>query len=184
MGPPPFVRFVRTASDPKRIWRRIHDLELFLPRKVNGRIEIGEPIVLSRQCIGLSAHSGIPSSIVSRGDSVHVAWGEATDPKESVPGVPTYVATVDHRTREVTKPALVGYGPPANDVHNTPSITMDRAGHLHVLVGTHGRPFQYARSRQPNTADAGWTKPVPSGEGLRQTYIGFVCGADDALHVV
>ena len=30
----------------------------------------------------------------------------------------------------------------------------------------------------------GWTEPEPIGEGLRQTYIGFVCGADDTLHLV
>ena len=60
---------------------------------------------------------------------------------------------------------------------------MDSKGYLHVLVGTHGRPFPYARSLAPNDAGAGWTKPAPIGDG-RQTYIGLVCGPDDTLHAV
>jgi hypothetical protein len=78
----------------------------------------------------------------------------------------------------------VAYGPPPNDVHNSPSITIDSQGYLHVLAGTHGRPFPYTRSLRPNTTDAGWTDPVELGEGLRQTYIGLVCGPDDTLHAV
>lgn len=182
--PPAVVRYTRTAADPNLIWRRIHDLELFAPRKVNGRIEVGEPILISDMCIGLSAHSGIPSSVVSQGSKIHVAWGEATDPELDVPGVPTYVATYDRETGELSEPALVGYGPPANDVHNSPSITIDSEGYLHVLIGTHGRPFGYARSLQPNDASGGWTESRLLGDGLSQTYVGFVCGPDDTLHSV
>ena len=183
-GPPPIVRFTRTASDPQRIWRRIHDLELLLPEKTDAGLSLGEPILVSKQCIGLAAHSGIPSSVVSRGGKVHVAWAEATDPEADVPGVPTYVATYDRKTCTLGKPALVGYGPPPNDIHNSPSITIDSQGYLHVLAGTHGRPFPYARSLKPNDAHAGWSEPAAVGEGLRQTYIGLVCGPDDTLHAV
>jgi hypothetical protein len=183
-GPPPFVRFTRTSRDPKLKWRSTNDLELFVPRTSDGGIEIGEPILISKSCIGLSAHSGIPSTIVSRDSKVHVAWGEATDPAAKAPGVPTYVVTYDRDTGTLGKPALIGYGPPANDVHNSPSITIDSKGFLHVLIGTHGRPFQYASSTQPNDAGGGWTEPVTTGDKLRPTYIGFVCGKDDALHVV
>ncbi len=182
-GPPPIVRYTRTASDPKLFWRRINDLELILPAKVDGRIIMGKPILISRLCIGLASHSGIPSSIVSRDNKVHVIWGEATDPAEKVPGVPTYVATYDRTTRQLGKPALVGYGPPANDIHNSPSITIDSKGYLHTLAGTHGQPFPYARSLKPNDSESGWTEPELVGAG-RQTYIGFVCGADDSLHLV
>jgi hypothetical protein len=183
-GPPPIVRFTRTASDPKRIWRRIHDLELFVPQWKEGKIVIGEPIRLSQSAIGLSTHSGVPSSLVSRGRKVHVTWGEATDPRRQVPGVPTYVVTYDRQTKTLGRPALIGYGAPPNDIHNTPSMTMDSRGHLHVLAGTHGRPFQYARSLEPNEAGAGWTDPVPTGGDWNQTYIGLVCDADDTLHLV
>jgi hypothetical protein len=180
-GPPPFVRFRRTMRDPDHRWRSLNDLELFVPEMVDGKIEIGEPTLITKACIGLSAHSGIPSSVVSRGDYVHVAWGEATDPAEDVPGVPTYVATYDRTTGTLSEPHLIGYGPPANDVHNSPSITMDSDGDPHVLIGTHGRPFQHS---SPKKDGEGWTDPVLAGEGLSQTYIGMVCGPDDTLHVV
>jgi len=184
-GPPPFVRFTRTAKDPKMKWRSLNDLALFLPEKrPDGALTVGDPILLSKKCIGLSAHSGIPSSVVSRGAKVHVAWAEATEPEESVPGVPTFVATYDREHGALSEPALVGYGPPPNDVHNSPCITMDSLGHLHVLVGTHGRTFKYARSLEPNDAGGGWTEAEDIGPGLRQTYVGLVCDQEDALHVV
>ena len=182
-GPPPIVRYTRTAVDSKLKWRRLNDLELILPEKTEGRLSMGKPILISKLGIGVSMHSGIPATVVSRGDKVHVAWGEATDPGADVPGVPAFVVTYDRATGKLGKPMLIGYGAPPNDVHNSPSITMDSQGYLHVLAGTHGQPFQYARSLAPNDAGQGWTKAVPLGDGVRQTYIGFVCGADDTLYV-
>jgi hypothetical protein len=184
-GPPPFVCNVRTEKDPNLMWRQLNDLSLYVPEVSEvGTVSVGDPILISRKSIGLSTHSGIPSTIVSRGDKVHVAWGEATDPEKEVPGVPTYVATYDRVTKTLSEPALVGYGPPANDVHNTPCITMDSQGYLHVLVGTHGRSFIYARSLEPNNASGGWTDPEVLGEKLRQTYVGLVCDQHDTLHLV
>ncbi len=145
---------------------------------------IGKPILLSNKSIGLSTHSGVPSSIVSRGSKVHVVWAETTDPKDKVPGVPTYVVTYDRVTNSLGQPALIGYGHPANDIHNTPSITMDSHGYLHAMAGTHGSPFQYAKSLSSNDAGGGWTEAVPTIAGWKQTYIGLVCDADDTLHLV
>ncbi|MFW5868082.1 MAG: hypothetical protein ACOCX2_09715, partial [Armatimonadota bacterium] len=46
-------------------------------------------------------------------------------------------------------------------------------------------PFQYLRSLEPNDAYSGWTEATRTSEdALRQTYVGLVCGADDALHLV
>lgn len=181
-GPPPVLRYVLTEADPQRIWRRLHDLELFLPKKSGGRIAIADPQLVSRKCIGLANHSGIPSSVVSHGDRVHVAWGEATDPAEKVPGLPAFVRTYDRQAGPLGDAVLIGYGPPANDIHNSPSITIDSKALLHVLCGTHGKPFPYAQSREPNTAQAGFTPATLTGEGLDQTYIGMVCGPDDTLY--
>jgi hypothetical protein len=167
------------------MWRSLCDLALFVPEKgEGGPVEIGDPILVSKKCIGMSSHSGIPSSVVSRGSKVHVAWGEATDPEGDAPGVPTFVATYDRESGALSEPALVGYGPPANDVHNTPCITMDSKGYLHVLIGTHGRTFKYARSLGPNDSAGGWTEAEEIGPGLRQTYIGLVCDQEDTLHAV
>jgi len=183
-GPPPILRYTLTTADPKLKWRRINDLELIVAEKGERGLSFAEPVLVSRKCIGLAAHSGIPSSVVSRAGKVHVAWAEATEPDEQVPGVPTFVVTYDTRSRSLGEPALVGYGAPPNDIHNSPSITMDSRGYLHVLAGTHGRPFQYARSLVPNDAGGGWTEAVALGEDLRQTYIGLVCDREDTLHAV
>ena len=183
-GPPPVLCYRQTASDEQLRWRQINDLELLLPAKGDNRLLMGNPILISKQCIGLSAHSGIPSSLVSRGSKVHVIWAEATEPDAHVPGVPTYVATYDREEGKLGDPVLIGYGPPPNDVHNSPSITMDSQGYLHVLVGTHGQPFPYARSLKPNDVYSGWTEVEDVGEGLRQTYIGLVCDPEDTLHLV
>ncbi|MBN2508193.1 MAG: BNR-4 repeat-containing protein [Verrucomicrobia bacterium] len=183
-GPPPILRYTLTRRDEQLIWRRLNDLELFVPKKHHGRIALGEPIPVSTRCLGWSGHSGMPAGVVSRGSKVHVVWGEATDPKLKVAGVPTFVASYDRATGQLGKPALVAHGPPANDVHNCPSITLDRQARLHVLAGTHGAPFPYARSLQPNDAQPRWTEPALTGDGLRQTYIGLVCGPDDTLHTV
>ena len=184
LGPPPVMRSRRMASDPRLRWRSINQLELFLPQKTDDGLAWGAPIPIASQSLGLSAHSGVPSSIVSRGSRVHVTWAEATDPEEDVPGVPTFVATFDRDTGKLGEPVLIGHGPPPNDGHNSPCITMDSKGYLYVLVGTHGRTFKYARSLQPNDAYGGWTATEEVGPGLRQTYVGLVCDQDDTLHLV
>jgi len=181
-GPPPLLHSVQVEADDRNLWRRICTLDLYLPRQEDGGLVMGEPIRISDTSLGVGSHSGIPSAVVSRANRVHVIWAEPTDPDEEVPGVPTYVATYDRATGRLGEPALIGYGAPPNDVHNRPSITMDSQGYLHALAGTHGQPFQYARSLQPNEAGAGWTDPVSVGD--RQTYIGLVCGPDDVLHLV
>ncbi|MDP6038521.1 MAG: BNR-4 repeat-containing protein, partial [Candidatus Latescibacteria bacterium] len=183
-GPPPIVRFTRTQSDPNHFWRRFGDQELLLPVKTENGIEWEDPVYLTDKSLGVSSHSGIPSNVVSRDNKIHIAWGEATDPDDaSIPGVPAYVATYDRDTKELSGPYLIGYGAPPNDVHNTPCITMDSKGYLHVLTGTHGSPFHYSRSLKPNDASGGWTDPEPVGENLRQTYIGLVCDPNDTLHL-
>jgi len=74
-GPPPVLRSIRTSRDKKLRWRQISDLELFLPRKEKGSLVVGEPILLSRQSLGVGTHSGVPSAVVSRGSRVHVVQG-------------------------------------------------------------------------------------------------------------
>ena len=190
-GPPPVVRLTRTHRDTEaRLrWRSTNDLELFVSDKTaDGGIQFHEPVRLTGAALSSAMHSGPPSMIVSRDAKVYVVWGEATDPavgRDEIPGVPAFVAAYDRRTRTLGEPVFMSFGPPPNDGHNTPSITMDSQGYLHVVVGTHGQPFQYLRSRKPNDAYSGWTEAIrTSADDLRQTYVGLVCGADDALHLV
>ncbi len=183
-GPPPVVRATRTDSGGGGFWRRVADLDLITFDKRDGRVEARPPVRLSDKALGVGMHSGLASAVVSRGSRVHVVWAEATDPDEDVPGVPTYVVTYDREEgRLLGEPVLVGYGAPPNDVHNRPSITIDSRGILHVLTGTHGHPFSYTHSLEPNTAHGDWSEARSMGEGLSQTYVGMVCGPDDTLHL-
>ena len=191
IDPPPITRYSQKGVDEKHFWRRYGDLELLIPRKSKNGIEWEKPILISEKCLGVSSHSGIPSSIVSRGSKIFLCWGEVSDPdvsKDIIPGVPVYVTSYDRLTKQVEKPVLVGYGAPPNDVHNIPGITIDSEGFLHVLTGTHGSPFHYTRSNEPESTNKGWTEPVPLMETKdsrsTQTYLGMVTGLDNTLHLV
>lgn len=189
--PPPVLTYTFVRDHPAT-FASYHDLHIFLPQKRGDELVAGEPILVAHDCVGMCQHSGGPASMVTHGGKTHIVWGEIAP--DDAPGVPTYVATLDHATRTVGEKVLLGYGPPVNDVHNVPAITMDSAGYLHVLIGAHGQPFQYVRSLRPNDAYGGWTEPVPAltsgyraagtdedGDG-RQTYISLVCGPDDTLY--
>jgi hypothetical protein len=184
-GPPALLRAtLKERGSGENRWRRVADLELIPVEKRNGQLQIGDPVLLSEVALGVGSHSGIPSAAVTNGSTTHVTWGEATDPERDVPGVPTYVASYDREAGELLgDPQMVGYGKPANDTHNRPSITLDSEGYLHVLTGTHGETFNYARSKTPNTAHEGWTDATPVGDGIQGTYIGLVCDSEDTLHL-
>ncbi len=185
-GPPPIIVNKRRDTGPRTrqtFWRSENDMYLVIPVKKDGEITFLPPIHVTKLSIGISLHSGIPCTIVSFQNRTHIIWAEATDPNDkSIVGVPTFVATYDYETGKLSSPALIGFGPPANDVHNTPCITLDSKGYLHALVGTHGNTFKYARSLKPNTAEEGWTPAADVGEKLGQTYIGLVCDKQDVLH--
>lgn len=185
--PPPVLTYEKTADHEARFCS-YHDLWLYMPRRTGNLLEVGEPLKVAENVIGSCQHSGGPASTVTRDGRTHIVWGEVT--ASDAPGVPTYVATFDHASGAISEKVLLGYGPPLNDVHNVPAITMDSEGYLHVLIGAHGAPFHYVRSLQPNDASA-WTEAEPilltgartaEGEEGRQTYISLVCDDRDTLH--
>lgn len=187
-GPPPILVYDTVAPHPAR-FAAYNDVYIYIPRREGNTLELGDPVKVAENCVGMCQHSGGPASMVTIGDRTHIVWGEIAP--DDAPGVPTYVATYDHTTGEVGEKVLLGYGPPVNDVHNVPAITADSEGTLHVLIGAHGAPFHYVRSLAPNDAYGGWTEAEPilktgymtdEGEAGRQTYISLVCDANDTLH--
>ncbi|PRD56599.1 BNR-4 repeat-containing protein [Sphingobacterium gobiense] len=190
-GPPPVIKYTRVGADKQHFWRRYGNLELFVPKKTRKGIEWEQPILISDKCLGVSSHSGLPSSVVSYKDKIFIVWGEITDvniSREKMPGVPVFVSMYDKRTKKLITPVLVGFGPPPNDTHNIPGITMDSEGYLHVLTGTHGRPFQYAKSLQPLSVLDGWTEAEslldPKTIRSTQTYLGLVIDKENTLHTI
>ncbi|NOZ20192.1 MAG: hypothetical protein GXP25_03795 [Planctomycetes bacterium] len=189
--PPPICIYEKTKNHPARFCS-FFNLKVLLPKKKDGKLVLGEPILVSDNCFGCCRHSGNPAPTATRNGLTHIVWGEVDD--TGVPGVPTYVATIDHQTRTVGKKVLLAYAPPVNDCHNQPGIAQDSEGYLHVVTGAHGQSFKYLRSRTPNDAYAGWTEPVDvlktgfinpktGEEEGRQTYLSLLCDSKDTLHI-
>ena len=189
---PPLLAYTKTNSHPAP-WCSYHDLQLYLPRRKGKSVTLGQPTLVSKDCLGSCQHSGGPGSLVSRAGKTHVVWGEVSKTGKE-PGVPTYVATYHHATGKLGPKVFLAHGPPVDDVHNVPAITMDSKGTLHVVTGAHGKNFFHLSSVKPNDASK-WSKPAKvldagyvdsttdkDGEG-RQTYISLVCDKQDRLHI-
>jgi hypothetical protein len=170
----------RTAES---FWRQTNHMTLLLPEIKNGKVVFTKTVPITKLSIGISVHSGMAHSLVSVGDNIHLVWGEASDPKDkSIKGVPTFVASYDRKTGKLTKPVLIGFGPPANDVHNTPSIIADSQGYLHAVIGCHGDRFRYTRSIKPNDSSK-WLPEKKIAEKTNMTYAGLLCDKDDNLYL-
>jgi hypothetical protein len=178
--PPAVLRYV-VQKDKAQItfWSRVHHLQAFIPKIADGKLQIGPPILISDNCVGFSDHSGITNPVAADGDKLHFIWGETSDPKKNDPGVPTYTSTYDRKTGALSKPILLAYSPPVNDIHNMSTILVDSSGQRHAIIGSHGQPFQYLR------ADAGsdtWSTPKEVTQ-MNPTYIGAVLDENDDLHM-
>ncbi|MFP3902664.1 MAG: BNR-4 repeat-containing protein [Armatimonadota bacterium] len=189
---PPVLAYKKLADHPARFCS-YQELLLYTPRIEDGKLVVPEPLTVSDDCLGGAQHSGPPPTLATRAGKTHIVWGEVTDPDD--PGVPSYIATYDHDTGELSEKIFLGYAPPVNDVHNIPAVVLDSEGYIHVVTGSHGDTFMYRRSLEPNDVSQGFTEAVKvldggfvdsdtdeDGEG-RQTYIGLVCDPDDTLHI-
>lgn len=188
--PPAIIVWTKRADHPSE-WASYNVLRLIIPKTTKYGLELGRPIVVSRDSLYLSQHSGGAAFAVTNDGKTHLVWGEATD--EKVPGVPTFAATYNRRTGVLGKKVLLAYAPPLNDGHNTPGICIDSGGFLHVITGAHGANFFYLKSKKPSDVYGGWTEPKPTlttgwmgkdqKQSGRQTYLAFVCDREDTLHI-
>ncbi|MCC6681352.1 MAG: BNR-4 repeat-containing protein [Phycisphaeraceae bacterium] len=189
--PPLLATLSKRADNPLGKWTAHNYLDLFQPHKQDGRLVLGDPLRVTDHALIMTRQTGNPSFAVSGPDKTYIVWAETTD-NDYIPGVPTFVATYDPQTRTLSDRSFVGYGYPPNDGHNTPGIVIDSQGYLHTLTGSHGENFMYSHSLEPYST-ARMSEPAPSlkhgwiehdTDRGRQTYVSFVCGADDALHTV
>ena len=190
---PPLISVMRVrAEHPHGRWTDYYNLRVIQPRKRDGRLEMGEPVLITGDALHMTRHSGNASFAASGPEKTFITWAECT-PTNDAPGTPTYVATFDPEENRVYGKQLVGYAAPPNDGHNTPGICLDARGYLHVATGAHGANFLYSHSLKPRTTEGGWSEPVPMLEGGwrteeggrgRQSYLAMVCGPEGALHSV
>lgn len=160
-------------------WARVHDFQIFIPQFKDKTLTVGSPVLISDNCVGMSAHSGIPSAVASEGDLVYLVWGETSDPAGKDPGVPNYTSTYNRATGALSQPQFLAFSPPVNDVHNISSVLVDKKGVRHVIVGAHGRPFQHLTAA---TGSDQWTSPVTISN-IDQTYVGAVLDETDRIHL-
>ena len=190
---PPLIQVLEHRADHELgRWTAHYDLYIIEPRKQDGGLYLEKTGPVTNNGLSISRHSGDASFAASHGNRGFIVWAETTDTNE-VPGAPTYVATYDRTTNEVTGKQHAGYGFPPNNGHNTPGITLDDRGILHVLTGSHGEQFMYSHSVEPYSTEGGWSEPEPmlttgwreeDRERGRQTYVGLVAGPEGALHTV
>ena len=191
-GPPLIAVWRRTAPWAGE-WAALNQLYVVQPAWSEGRLRLRTPVLVSTRALGVLQAAGGASFAVTSGEKTFFVYSTVA-PRGALL-TPTYAATYDHATNAIGPRTRVAGSRPANDSHATPGICMDSTGTLHVVTGAHNRPFRYARSRAPLTT-ASWTRArdvLTSGyrdrttdaDGLgKQTYLSFVCGRDDVLHVV
>lgn len=169
--------------------------------------------------------SSFPNYMVTYGDLTHIVYiGGNFEPylnhepysiglNQQPDYVRTYIKTYNHKTKTLSKqvylgnssrsklPATSNNGQTINwlpDDHEFPAICVDSKGILHVIIGAHGRQFQYTHSLEPNTILKGWSAPVGIGEpdgpnplypnlnilSGEYTYPELICDAKDNIHLV
>lgn len=115
------------------------------------------------------ATTGPGNNIVTVGEKTHVVWQESDEK-----GYYDVIRTLDRATGKWRDTVRIG---PAKDNHARPCITSDSKGFLHVVIGGHGTPMFYYKSKNSNDSSA-WEEPAKLGIG---TYPMIVCGGDDTL---
>lgn len=178
--PPVVLRYLPDNSKERvSFWAKVHRLELFVTQVISDRLTVAAPVTISENCVGTSDHSGITNPVATDGDQLFLIWGETSDPAKNDPGVPTYTATYHRKSGVLSAPVFLTYSPPVNDVHNMSTLLVDNKGNRHVIIGAHGRPFQYLYC--PVATD-NWSKAEPISS-MDQTYVGAVLGANDEIHL-
>jgi len=188
---PPFLCILKHVEEHPSRWTSRYELYVTKPTLIDGELEVGSPVLVTVNCMGISLHSGGSSLAASREGKSHFIWVEIGD---DVQGSEVYVATYDHATSSVVGRSEVCQSFPANDMHCSPGICMDEVGVLHVVSGGHCSQFYYSHSLLANDATGGWSDPV--GIPLAQvqgtdvetssggTYISLVCDDRNTLHLV
>lgn len=177
---PPVVLRYEADRTRRRVarWARKHRLELFITSIEDGKLSISEPLLITDNCVGISDHSGLTNAVAADDKTLHIIWGEVSE-KKNESGVPTYTRLYNRDEGVLSDPTLLAYAPPVNDVHNMSTLLTDTEGDKHVIVGAHGRPFQYLLHQ---TDTGAWAKPVRFTKS-GQTYVGAALDSINGIHL-
>lgn len=83
-----------------------------------------------------------------------------------------YVVSYDHTSSTWTTPVAAGDNPLTSDAHGGPSISIDKAGYIHVFYGSHANEIFHSRSTNPSSAAAFTALPSvgSGGVAIKGTY--------------
>jgi len=143
---------------------------------MSGTVRVASEVTLSDRASTRGTLYTMSRKIITHEGRTHVAWLDHL--------ASCKVATLDRATGQWGPPVWLGDG---IDNHCGPALTIDSAGHLHAIIGSHGTidldppvPFQYRRSLRAGDGSL-WT--APRMVGARPTYPSLVCDRDDNLWV-
>lgn len=176
-------------------------LKMLTPeKKPDGTLEMGSSVYLDandpRLPPGGDGHSNFS---LTRDGQTYVAYMSVSGFDGD--GTPTWITRYDRDTGVLDPPVYLGdAGTGAPDNHNTPALTIDSQGTLHVVFGAHHQSFLYTRSLAPYSITGGWTAPVQIGADIdalpagadpactgfchQYTYVSLVRDQNDTLHMV
>ena len=131
-----------------------------------------DPVILSGQGCGRATAYDNANKILTSKGKTHVTWLDSVGGKFLV-----RIKTLDNANATWSETTAVGE---SVDNHGGPALTIDSAGHLHIVYHPHHHPVCYRRSVRPDDASA-WG-PIEH-VGNRATYPSLICGADDTLYL-
>lgn len=121
-----------------------------------------KPFVLSEQGSDRATAYASANKSVTLGDRTHIVWTDAV--------AITRGRTFDHKTQQWGETVNLGEG---TDNHNSPSLTADASGHLHVAFGPHGT-WQRYEDNHPRGCFKYLVSPNPSSfEGMAENLNAF-----------
>lgn len=133
-------------------------------------------------------HTGYLNHTVTVGDVVHCVWLDSQD-QETQYYTKQYYTSYNRTTGEVSTPYLLGstygYWPTGSqpaDIHNGPTITVDRDKVLHVVLGGHSSQMKYTYSQDGGKS---WSTPLDlPGNAANGSYPTLITDRDNTVHLV
>ena len=192
-GPPPLLVCTVGSTISPDTGKLMRNLWFTRPYFAGEAIVVPAPILVSARSLSLGDGATTASPMATHGDTTWIVYAETTS--QPGRGSPVSVTTYRRGADTLGRPVLLAWSRLGNDGHAQPGIALDSQGYLHVVAGAHGRSFQYRRTLVPLTAYEGWSQLEPvattgyketpwAAEEGRQTYLAFVCDAQDRLHIV
>jgi hypothetical protein len=110
------------------------------------------------------------NKIITKDGKIFVTWLDHVGKLNQIK-----VKSYDCESRKWSDSVIVGIG---NDSHAGPALTMDKAGYIHIVYGSHHEPLKYSRTLSPLDISK-WTKNEMFG--AKDTYPSLITAPNGTL---